>query len=90
MFKTVFIFQPHGNWNVWLGLTLENSSFKWSTTGATLDSKFTNWLKGEPNNKYNNDQPDGEKCVIMTFDEGLWLDVPCTWSVAPICEKIIF
>ena len=75
--------------DVWLGLTLEGSSFKWSSTGATLDSQFTNWRTGEPNNVHNDDQPDGEKCVVMHVENGQWIDVPCTWTVATMCEKII-
>ena len=70
---------------MWLGLVFEESKFKWLSTRNDLT--FTNWRTGEPNNKTNDDQPHGENCVIMNFNSGLWVDVPCTFQKATICEK---
>ena len=58
---------------------LEGSTFKWSSTGADLDSKFTNWREGEPNNHIHNEWwTKLRKCVIMSLENGLWPLVWCT------------
>ena len=70
------------NW--WLGLQRDeanNNIFKWND-GSIVDSVFTRWSQGEPNNHGND-----EKCVEYSYLNGLWNDVKCDQERGLACEK---
>ena len=72
---------------MWLGANdLKNhGTFIWQSDNKSLNSSFTNWNEGEPNNR-----GDEERCVEMSYISGKWNDVPCNWGIfSTVCEKII-
>ena len=63
----------------------EEGSFEWMSSGEPVNSSFTNWKEGEPNDHRKN-----EDCIEMTIESGLWNDVGCNWIVfSSMCEKIL-
>jgi len=60
----------------WIGLTdfVEEGTFRWNSDDSLVS--YTNWYKSEPNNQ----QPDGEDCVITsgTKIHNTWNDQSCS------------
>ncbi|XP_055999470.1 galactose-specific lectin nattectin-like [Ostrea edulis] len=72
-----------GTERAWLGGadTAEEGTWIWSFSEIPLS--FKNWNKGEPN-----DDKGKEDCLeILGTQNGLWNDLPCSYSSASVCEK---
>ncbi|MFO0746166.1 MAG: CotH kinase family protein [Myxococcota bacterium] len=69
---------------LWLGLDdiATEGSYVWED-GVAMDSRFTNWMGGEPN-----DWGGGEDCSEMIPGAGdpTWNDIGCDASLSTVCE----
>ncbi|XP_052700874.1 C-type mannose receptor 2-like [Crassostrea angulata] len=74
---------PHEYWLN--GYDTDNSgTFTW--IDSQTPSTYTNWYTGEPND--NNGGINPEKCIASsTGYEGVWVDIPCTFSRPVVCER---
>ena len=70
--------------NVWIGLAdfLDEGEFSW--VGDPGNSRFLNWLDGQPDNHAEN-----EHCAHMMSD-GQWNDAPCKTEFQYVCQQPIF
>ncbi|XP_061179292.1 galactose-specific lectin nattectin-like [Saccostrea echinata] len=72
------------NGRAWLGGTdkTEENTWVWNDSGLPLN--FTNWYKGEPN-----DHKGNEDCMEIQSQNGMWNDMPCSFSLMFVCERDI-
>merc|ERR1711974_383538 len=82
----------------WIGLddTATEGEYLW---GSGQAASYTNWAPGQPKNKVNKANPDGEDCAVMNIKDGegfhkgkpwatpmKWNDVACSVKHHVICQ----
>ena len=66
----------------WLGLTKEDSTWRWETEG---DAEYTHWKSGEPDGSCNNLPCN---CAGINPSSMDWHDSSCdTWANHVLCES---
>ncbi|XP_049920223.1 L-selectin-like [Epinephelus moara] len=70
----------------WIGLYDDVNSWRWSLSDTSFykdgEAEFRRWRAGEPNNNEGN-----EHCTEMDED-GLWNDIPCSYSLKVVCSDV--
>ncbi|KAK3523278.1 hypothetical protein QTP86_028469 [Hemibagrus guttatus] len=78
-----FIVKQLGNFEAWIGLSDEVKEGEWKwVDGTTLNTNFSYWAKGEPNNSGEEDC-----AVIYASTKSVWNDRKCSDQLPWICEK---
>ncbi|XP_067687491.1 macrophage mannose receptor 1-like [Haliotis asinina] len=77
--------QHHGDY--WIGLNDQTHEGTWTWPGETTNATYTQWIKGQPDNKQNGN----ENCVVMYATKtpeqnGLWHDFTCDAKFNFICQ----
>ena len=76
--------------DVWLDATDDEQEGRWkwykqSKEWTPKDSSvFQQWRAGEPNNKGTRGK--NENCIVMSNEDGQWVDIPCGWAYAAVCK----
>ncbi|KAK3507419.1 hypothetical protein QTP70_020383 [Hemibagrus guttatus] len=78
-----FIGKQLGNFETWIGLSDEVKEREWKwVDGTTLNTSFSYWAEGEPNNAGEED------CAVISGS--IWNDRKCSDKLPWICEKPVF
>ncbi|KAK3507547.1 hypothetical protein QTP70_028449 [Hemibagrus guttatus] len=81
-----FIVKQLGNFEAWIGLSDEVKEREWKwVDGTTLNTNFSYWADGEPNNSGEEDC-----AVIYASTKSVWNDRKCSDKLPWICEKPVF
>ncbi|XP_053388641.1 perlucin-like protein [Mercenaria mercenaria] len=71
------------NW--WIGLTDGVIEGNWKFAGTDISPAYTNWYPGQPES---NGGRTNEDCATLYHKVSFkWVDISCTTSWQPICEK---
>ncbi|XP_053372711.1 hepatic lectin-like [Mercenaria mercenaria] len=71
------------NW--WLGLADRETEGSWKLVGTSTSPVFANWSPGEPESA--GGRANEDCAVFYKSDSFRWIDVSCSSSYYPVCEK---
>ncbi|KAL7398549.1 hypothetical protein ABVT39_011397 [Epinephelus coioides] len=78
---------PNGDHNLaWIGLYDDVNSWRWSLSDTSFykdgEMEFRRWGNNQPDSYKSN-----EHCTVM-YGDGLWNDVPCSYSLKVVCSYV--
>nr|XP_033484353.1 L-selectin-like [Epinephelus lanceolatus] len=70
----------------WIGLYDDVNSWRWSLSDTSFykdgETEFRHWGNTQPDSYESN-----EHCTVM-YEDGLWNDVPCSYSLKVVCSYV--